>query len=201
MGGSLFKSTMNTRALDLKGWKLLVRSDCPEHITDAEIQWLKDNNVTTIIDLRRKSEVERHPCPLAFNENFDFHHIELSCKDGTPLTERELEMEYLGMVDEKLVEVINTIFAAKGNVLYYCFVGKDRTGIVTGIVLERMGIDRMDIIIDYMQSWANLEDFLIQYCKEHPESKIELLRPKKNYLLEAMDKFNHMFGDCDLKVR
>lgn len=54
---SLLKSTRNTRALPT-GTMRYIRSDAPTNLTDEEIQWLLDNNITTVIDLRSEEEVD-----------------------------------------------------------------------------------------------------------------------------------------------
>ena len=54
---SLLKSTRNTRALPT-GTMRYIRSDVPTNLTDEEIQWLLDNNITTVIDLRSEEEVD-----------------------------------------------------------------------------------------------------------------------------------------------
>lgn len=47
---SLLKSTRNTRALPT-GTMHYIRSDAPTNLTEEEIQWLLDNNITAVIDL------------------------------------------------------------------------------------------------------------------------------------------------------
>ena len=47
---SLLKSTRNTRALPT-GTMRYIRSDAPTNLTEEEIQWLLDNNITAVIDL------------------------------------------------------------------------------------------------------------------------------------------------------
>ena len=41
-----------------------IRSDVPENLTDEEVQWLLDNNIITIIDLRSEEEVAQKSCCL-----------------------------------------------------------------------------------------------------------------------------------------
>ena len=48
---SLLQSTRNTRALPT-GTMRYIRSDAPENLTDKDVQWLLDNNIITIVDLR-----------------------------------------------------------------------------------------------------------------------------------------------------
>ena len=53
---SLLQSTLNTRPLPT-GDMRFIRSDCPEKLTDEEVEWLLQNHVTTVVDLDRKSVV------------------------------------------------------------------------------------------------------------------------------------------------
>lgn len=69
---SLLKSTRNTRALPT-GTMQYIRSDAPINLTDEEIQWLLDNNITTVIDLRSEEEVCEKPCQLAAKEGFQYY--------------------------------------------------------------------------------------------------------------------------------
>lgn len=51
---SLLNTTMNTRAILTDNLKI-IRSDVPHKITETEIGWLTENNITTIIDLREEN--------------------------------------------------------------------------------------------------------------------------------------------------
>ena len=50
---SLLKSTLNTRALPT-GDLRYIRSDFPGNLSDDEVLWLVNNNITTIVDLREE---------------------------------------------------------------------------------------------------------------------------------------------------
>ena len=60
---SLLRSTKNTRVLPT-GTDQYYRSDFPDNLTDEEIQWLFDNNIITIIDLRSDEEILKKTCRL-----------------------------------------------------------------------------------------------------------------------------------------
>ncbi len=55
--GSLFSSTLNTRALPVDSMRY-IRSDVPLNLTKEEILWLMDNNITTLVDLRSEQELK-----------------------------------------------------------------------------------------------------------------------------------------------
>ena len=50
--------------------------------------------------------------------------------------------------------------SSKTNVMYFCSAGKDRTGVVSAILLYKLGFDETYIIEDYMQSLDELRSML-----------------------------------------
>ena len=72
--GSLLKSTRNTRALPT-GTLRYIRSDYPGNLSDEEVSWLRKNGVTTIIDLREKTEYAQKPCRLETESGFTYYHL------------------------------------------------------------------------------------------------------------------------------
>lgn len=53
--------------------------------------------------------------------------------------------------------VIQDIANAGGPVLYFCSAGKDRTGLVTALLLGLLGVDREAILDDFEATEANLQ--------------------------------------------
>lgn len=179
-------STLNTRALQ-KGTLKLIRSDAPNNLSKDEIQWLLQNDITTIVDLRDGGEVKRKPCPLLQNSEFTYFHIPVSGGNIIPKSSDMVSLVYLQMVDDVMWNIISTIENAKTNVLYFCNAGKDRTGVVSALLLLRMGASRAEIINDYLLSAGNLKKMLKDYVACHPEVDIEVITPKKRYMEEFLD--------------
>ena len=69
--------------------------------------------------------------------------------------------------------------------MYFCTAGKDRTGVVSAIILKRLGFDDEVIIDDYMESGDNLMDMLTDYVRVHPEVDLEIIVPHR----ENMERF------------
>jgi hypothetical protein len=53
--GTLLQSTLNTRALPTGNLRY-IRSDYPGKLTDQEVKWLLQNDITTVVDLREEKE-------------------------------------------------------------------------------------------------------------------------------------------------
>ncbi len=93
---------------------------------------------------------------------------------------------YKQMVDEQMVKIIDTIMNAKTGVMYFCTAGKDRTGVVSAILLRRLGFSDEVIIDDYMESKDNLMDVLTTYVNIHPEVDIEVIIPNRENMVQLL---------------
>lgn len=184
--GSLLPSTRNTRALPT-GTLRYIRSDVPENLTVQEVQWLLSNRITTLVDLRSDEEIALKPCCLRGKPGFRYVHLPVTGGGDTPKSLDHLHTVYRQMVDGQMEEIIDTIMRAQSNVMYFCTAGKDRTGVVSAIILKRLGF-RDDIIIDdYMKSKENLLDMLTAYVGAHPEVDIEIIIPHKENIARLLE--------------
>ena len=185
--GSLLRSTLNTRALPVGGLRY-IRSDAPLCLTEEEIQWLLDNHITTLVDLRSAQELERKPCPLQDVAGFTYYHIPVTGGGDTPKSREHLYEVYRGMVDAQMDTILETILNAASNVMYFCTAGKDRTGVVSALLLKRLGISEDVIVEDYMKSKDNLLDMLTSYVKNHPEVDIDIIIPQEENIRQVLSK-------------
>ena len=185
--GSLLRSTLNTRALPVGGLRY-IRSDAPLCLTEEEIQWLLDNHITTLVDLRSAQELERKPCPLQDVAGFTYYHIPVTGGGDTPKSREHLYEVYRGMVDAQMDTILETILNAASNVMYFCTAGKDRTGGVSALLLKRLGISEEVIVEDYMKSKDNLLDMLTSYVKNHPEVDIDIIIPQEENIRQVLSK-------------
>lgn len=183
--GSLLKSTRNTRALPT-GTLRYIRSDYPGNLSDEEVSWLRKNGVTTIIDLREKTEYAQKPCRLETESGFTYYHLPVTGGGDTPKSVEAVAATYLGMLDEQMEKIISTILEAKTNVMYFCGAGKDRTGVVSAILLKRLGYSNQEIIKDYMETKENLIGFLTSYVKAHPEVDMNIIIPKEENIKKVL---------------
>ena len=182
---SLFESTLNTRALPT-GDMRFIRSDFPRNITPDEVEWLRKNDVMTVVDLRGELEHEMEPCRLENEDGFMFYHLPVTGNGDMPETPEEVPGVFLKMVDGQMEKIIDTIMNAKSRVLFFCNAGKDRTGIVSAIILKRLGYSEQVIIDDYMETKDNLKGFLDAYVNEHPGVDINVITPHEEYMKKVL---------------
>ena len=183
---SLLQSTLNTRALPV-GSLRYIRSDYPGNLTDQEVKWLLQNDVTTIVDLREEKEYMVKPCRLEGEDGFSYYHLPVTGGGDTPESPDAVAGTYLAMLDEQMEKIIHTIMDAKSNVLYFCGAGKDRTGVVSAIILKKSGYSDLTIIEDYMETKDNLMGFLTSYAAEHPEVDINTIIPNENNIKRVLE--------------
>lgn len=183
--GSLLKSTLNTRVLPVGGMRY-IRSDVPLCLTEEEVQWLLNNNISTLVDLRSTEELERKPCSLQNRAGFTYYHLPVAGGGDTPKSREHLHKVYQGMVDEQMDIILETILSTTSNVMYFCTAGKDRTGVVSALLLKRLGVSEDVIVEDYMKSKENLLDMLITYVKNHPEVDIDIIIPQEENIRKVL---------------
>lgn len=182
---SLLQSTRNTRALPT-GTLRYIRSDAPVRLTEKEIEWLLEHQITTIVDLRSDEERCRKPCCLEKKDGFRYVHLPVTGGDAVPTSREHLYILYRQMVDGQMERILDTILNAKTNVMYFCTAGKDRTGVVSALLLKRLGFSDQVVIDDYMESKDNLMDLLTAYASTHPEVDMEVLVPHKENMEQLL---------------
>lgn len=86
-----------------------------------------------------------------------------------------------------MAEIVDTIMNAGSNVLYFCTAGKDRTGVVSAVILKRLGFSDEAVIDDYMESKDNLMDMLTAYADAHPEVDLEVIVPHRENMEQLLE--------------
>jgi protein-tyrosine phosphatase len=139
-------------------WQAVYRADNLHKLTNDDQQALLGAGVRTIIDLRHSEEVQTAPNLLATHPQVRYINIPLfraapavSAANNGTLT--DLPTIYRYMIDhcqEGIGEALTAIAEAKdGAVLFHCTAGKDRTGIVSALLLRLAGVATDDIATEY----------------------------------------------------
>lgn len=131
-----------------------------------EIRALEDYGVRTVIDLRGDFEAENMPLRLDRIKNSEFYSLSLYEANvaNANIGEKSLVEIYASIADgyrENIRKALETVACAKdGAVFYHCFFGKDRTGILSMLLLSIAGVDEADIIADYQVTYAYVHDYI-----------------------------------------
>lgn len=185
---SLLESTKNTRAI-LPDSVRFIRSDVPDKITAEEIKWLIDNGITTAVDLREESEYTERRCPLEDNAAFTYHHMPVTGGNAVPTSVEGVPQSYIKMADGYMERIIDTVMNAPTNVIYFCSAGKDRTGVVSAIILHKLGYSRQFIIDDYMLSGENLRDMIEVFAARFPQVCKAAMMPQERYMEQFLEHY------------
>ena len=155
-----FSKTVNFR--DLGGYPtpngmtkygVFFRSACPVDFDEKDKEIFADLNVGSIIDLRGMTSFDFDLVPPKFAGTTTFN---FPLNGGAaPKRDRDVAPSYMGML--KSVESMRGIFKefalAERGVMFHCFAGKDRTGVVAALWLLLAGVSREDVVADYCLSY------------------------------------------------
>lgn len=181
----IFQSTRNTRPIIENSFRY-IRSDVPTEVTEEEKDWLLTNNVTTIVDLRTNEERVRKHCPLIDDNRFSYYVFSVAGGDKIPSSTDDVSKSYTAMVDVQFDAMIEFLLNRKSNVLYFCNAGKDRTGVVSAVLLYKLGMTNEYIVKDYMKSKFNLETLLNEFVRQNQAIDINVITPHEQYIEEFL---------------
>jgi protein-tyrosine phosphatase len=145
-------------------WRQVFRSDALHHLTRQDVNHLRDElRLGHVIDLRSSFELESEGRgPLAVEA---MHFLHLPLYDGdTPRSALSLDLtladRYFMLAEfakKPIAGVITALAAADQPAVYHCAAGKDRTGVVSAILLGILGVPHEIIVADYAATQENLD--------------------------------------------
>lgn len=185
----IFSSTQNTRPI-LEGNFRIIRSDVPAELSEAERGWLLENKITEIIDLRTAEEIAKKECPLSRDVRFHYHVMPVTGGSVIPESPEKVSASYIAMADQRLLQIVDFILHNEAGVLYFCNAGKDRTGVLSAILLHKLGKSKDYIIRDYMKSKDNLKPMLEDFAKQNPSVDINVITPNEQYIKEFLEWYS-----------
>jgi len=139
----------------------LVRADALSHLTADGWAALEAHGVRTVIDLRNDDELGPDDTPRP--EGIDTVHLPLDGMEDTEFWKQWMQryefgtpLYYRAFLDhfpERTARIIAAIARARpGGVAFHCGIGRDRTGLITILVLALAGVAPEDIAADYALS-------------------------------------------------
>ncbi len=136
-------------------------------LTDADRDALAAAGVKLDIDLRTADEEAQSPDLLARDDRFAYQRISLMGTEKMDLQKMmtsfpdslgEAYVQWLGHSQPQFKQVFQRIAAQQdGAVLFHCTAGKDRTGIIAGLLLDLAGVPKAEIVHNYAISAHYLE--------------------------------------------
>lgn len=208
--------------------KCLIRSENLFSATDKDIEKLKNvYGLKTIIDFRTDIECEQKPDPKIngvryihnpilraqtlgiTRERVDYRDLPklFTDIDITPL--EYMQKMYRSLVldeyaQEHYKEFFRILIEEDGAFLWHCTAGKDRVGMGTALLLSALGVEREEIISDYLMTdyYFRFENaklkFLIKVAvrdKKVREYLRWLLSVKREYISASLDAVDDKYGN------
>jgi protein-tyrosine phosphatase len=185
---------------------MLIRSDHLGLLNASGREALQAYGVATVLDLRSAGEIARAPSPFAGGVGATYVHRPLiddsnmnNIGDSKDMLER-----YLFIIEtrpEAFAEVFTTLAHARGPVLFHCFAGKDRTGLVAAMLLSLAGVSPDDIAADYGETDVQLakqyEIWINETTPEKRESFRNELRCPPERILGVLDHLEQKWGGVE----
>lgn len=195
--------------------KLLIRGQSLYYASSEDIKTLVDKyKVKKVIDLRTDMEVSRKPDVEI--KNIEYCHIPIFNREVPGITNHtsnqiiDFSNIYTGMFKEEYLKniskIIKEIIYTNGCVYYHCSEGKDRTGIISMILLLILGAKKEDILQDYLYTnvvnsyKANKYYFLtlITTMNKNKASNIKsFYLAKEEYLNSALDVIEKKYNGIE----
>ena len=146
-------------------WRQLYRSDALHHLTAADVARMRDElRIATVVDLRSTSELRAEGRGALAAEPIGFHHLPLfdghvsrseSWKGMETLADRYFLLAEVAK--EPIARVVTVLAGSDGPAVYHCAAGKDRTGVVSAVLLGLLGVPDEVIVADYAATQENLD--------------------------------------------
>jgi protein tyrosine/serine phosphatase len=200
---------------------VLIRSDNVASLTAAGRQAMIDYGVTTVIDLRAASELKGAPgppfsdfqstspvsarteidgsLPVYVNLPFVDDKTASTLNDSPSMPDR-----YKMMIDLRqaaIGAIFTAIAEADGPVLFHCFAGKDRTGLVAAMLLSLGGVETEAIGADYAETDAQLATRYVEWLAKATPQRVEEMRGElrcpPEWILSTLDHVQRKWGGVD----
>ena len=207
----------------------LYRSGHLGKINEESAEKLRDEtNLATVIDLRAPAELSHRQDVIP--EGVDYLHIPPLTDEQNPAVTREtgpsilkkimqvdggartyLSDTYRTMISSEpslraLREFFDVLLEDDGAVLWHCTQGKDRTGVVAAAILLALGVDRDEIMRDYMRTnrtcffknfWIFIGVVLVTFSVKKARNLNLLLSSRRSFLDAAFDEIDKFWGGTE----
>ena len=196
-------------------WGTVVRSDSPAALTEAGRAALADYGVRAIVDLRLPGELADDPNPFAEPGDHGIAYTNVSFIDpaaAPPDAVSTLAEDYLGMLDryrQGVAEAMAAIARApEGAVLIHCAAGKDRTGLISALLLGLVDVPAETIAADYAMTAELLrpreQEWLARFSPEERaerEAMVARYAPTAEVMEKVLEGLAGRYGGVELYLR
>lgn len=192
---------------ETKTHRLLRSGDLGKMTREAQ-QALVDYGLKTVVDLRDPAELAQLADPFATFGSVTYLHLpffdDAGEKMGPPDLTKSKGWRYLRWFDgypDNVAAIFRGIAGAKDGVtLFHCVAGKDRTGLVAGMMLALAGVPDQTVDADYAASYDLLKPWtamLREEAEKQGEDMSTFERRAETFpetMQEVLDGFRSQYG-------
>jgi len=159
-------------------WRVLFRADGLSELSQTDFSVMRDLGIRTVVDLRSGHEVEQSRFDVEAHP-VDFHHFPFI--DQLPDVEQWdrrpglLGAQYKEMLVDAAPQIIGAleVLTAPDSrpAVFHCTAGKDRTGLLSALVLSLLGVPEETVVADYALSGEAMERLRAKLVVKYPDSK------------------------------
>lgn len=185
--------------------------------------------IREIIDLRNSKEIAQKPDQIPAEKTYKKYSAfedegdqlsqakKLVLKGKVNASDADKRMidfyrEYVTENPETIKTIITEVLESKDPVLYHCTAGKDRTGIITALILTILKFDKETIYNDYLLSNNYRKDLVQKRLRLanrlhflYPKMDLQVLEKlswvEKRYLDAAFEEINKKYGSADAYIQ
>ncbi len=185
-----FEGCYNFR--DLGGWRTtdgravrsgrLFRADSVHLMTAEDCARARDElGLRTLLDLRNELEIDATGVGLLADGGLSRRHLPLTSRDRAavdsavrpaPSADRSpdrMVAEYLGILESSSDLIVGAVSALASDgalpAVFFCAAGKDRTGVLSAVVLGALGVRDEDVVADYVLTNDSITQIIERFAQ------------------------------------
>lgn len=208
-----------TKYSKITNYGVFIRSEAPVNLTKDDIKLLKNYKITKSLDFRGDSDIKLFPSCLNCKP-FQYVHLPMFGRADALGFEDDIDdpsKNFSGWEKNYILwsetykgwikDVFHHLATAKNACQYNCNAGKDRTGIISALLLSIVGVSDNDIAFDYCLSRTLLKPRFQQispqwgdYLKDENGKLIPnhpFLFTPKNAMEQFLEYINSKYGSAE----
>lgn len=183
-------------------WKQFFRADGLFGLEQSDIDFILDYcMIKTVIDLRGVSELKWHPNSFAKIDGVRLENVPLVEFDNYFAEWVTLERGYISVakLSKNMIKRVFDVIADSlpAPVLYHCTAGKDRTGILSCLILGACGVDNFDIAGDYEVSSTYIRRDLVKVVDPGEEPNMDYIVSPSEAIYSFIDYITKEHGSIE----
>jgi protein-tyrosine phosphatase len=190
-------------------WRTLFRADGLQTLTAADLTILRGYELKTVLDLRSQHELDVRGQFPTNDMNVVFHNLpvldetwdkDAALQANLPVTEF-LHMAYRKMLDDggtRFADAVRLLSLPDAlPAVFHCAAGKDRTGLLAGLVLGAINVERELIVADYALTGLSMGEFIRRVIARDPESAERIHGAPKAFFAAEPEAMRRTLLDID----